>query len=84
MSPRIYVGGLTSSATDTRVRLLWGAHCTVMSTCMIRGKITGQPFGYGFVETGSAEEAGEVMMALNGIRLEVQRLDVCSVLTRLP
>jgi RNA recognition motif-containing protein len=79
MSPRIYVGGLTSSATDTRLRLLCAPHGTVTSVCVIRSKITGQPFGYGFVEMGSAEEAGDVIMALNGIRLEGQRLDVFSV-----
>jgi RNA recognition motif-containing protein len=46
---------------------------------VIRSKITGRPFGYGFVEMGSGEEAGEVIMALNGIRLEGQRLDLFSV-----
>jgi len=44
-----------------------------------RSKITGQPFGYGFVEMGSAEEAAEVIMVLNSTRLEGQRLDVFSV-----
>ena len=66
MSPRIYVGGLTSSATDTRLRLLCAPHGTVTSACVIRSKITGRPFGYGFVEMGSGEEAGEVIMVLNG------------------
>lgn len=79
MSPKIYVGGLPSSATDTRLRLLCAPHGTVTSACVIRSKITGQPFGYGFVEMSSAEEAGEVIMALNGIQLEGQRLDVFSV-----
>jgi len=31
MSPRIYVGGLPSSATDTRLRLLCAPHGTVKS-----------------------------------------------------
>jgi len=79
MSPRIYVGGLPSSATDTRLRLLCAPHGTVKSACVIRSKITGQPFGYGFVEIGSAEEAAEVIMVLNSTRLEGQRLDVFSV-----
>ena len=79
MSPRIYVGGLPSSATDTRLRLLCAPHGTVKSACLIRSKITGQTFGYGFVEMGSAEEAGEVIMVLNGTGLEGQRLAVFSV-----
>ena len=76
MSPRIYVGGLPSSATDTQWRLLCAPHGTVTSACVIRSTITGQPFGYGFVEMGSAEEAGDVILALNGIRLDGQRLDL--------
>jgi RNA recognition motif-containing protein len=84
MSPRIYVGGLLSSATDTRVCLLCGAHGTVTSACRTRSKISGQPFGYGCVEMSLAEGAEEVMMALNGIRLEGQRLNVVSVLTSSP
>ena len=31
MSPRIYLGGLPSSATDTRLRLLCAPHDTVTS-----------------------------------------------------
>ena len=79
MSPRIYVGGLLSSTTDMRLRELCAPYGTVKSACMIRNKITGQLFGYGFVEMGSREEAGDVIMALNGTRLEGQRLDVFSV-----
>ena len=70
MSPRIYVGDLTSSATDTRLRLLCAPHGTVTSACVMRNTIIGQPFGYGFVEVGSAEDAEEVMMALTSIRLK--------------
>jgi len=84
MSPRIYVGGLTSSATDTRLRLLGGVHATVTSARVSRSKITDQPFGYGCVEMSSTEEAEEVILALNGIRLERQRLDVFSVPGRSP
>jgi len=38
------------------LRLLCAPHGTVTSACVIRSKITGQPFGYRFVETGSADE----------------------------
>lgn len=57
MSPRIHVGGLPSSTTDTRLRLLRAPHGRVTSACVIRSKITGQPFRYGCVEMGSADEA---------------------------
>ena len=79
MSPRIYAGGLTSSATDTRSGLLCAPHGTITSACVIKSKIIGQPFGYGCVEMGSTEEAKEVILARNGIRMEGQRLDVISV-----
>ena len=47
MSPRIYVGSLSSPATDTRVCLQCGAHRTVPSVCMTRDTITGQPLAVG-------------------------------------
>ena len=78
MSPRIYVGGLASATTDLRLRLLCAPYGTVKSVCVIRSKSTGHAFGYGFVEMDSAEEASEVILALNGTRLEGQRLDVFS------
>ena len=70
------MGGLTSPATDTWLRELCAPYGTVTSAYVIRSKLTGQPFGYGFVEMRSREEAEEVIMALNGTRLEGQRLDV--------
>ena len=66
------------SATDTRLRELCAPYGTVTSACVIRSKITGQPFGYGFVEMSTVEEAEKVIMALNGTRLDGQRLDVFS------
>jgi len=73
------VGGLASSATDARLRELCARYGTVTSARVIRSKMTGQPFGYGFVEMSSEEEAEEVIMALNGTRLKGQRLNVFSV-----
>jgi RNA recognition motif-containing protein len=46
---------------------------------VIKSKIIGQPFGYGFVEIGSTEKAGEAIMALTGIQLEGQKLDASSL-----
>jgi hypothetical protein len=41
MSPRIYVEGLPSSATDTRVRVLGVPHCSITSASVIWSTITG-------------------------------------------
>ena len=79
MSPRIYVESLRRSADDTWYRLPCAPQRTVTSTCVIRVKTSGQPFGYQFVEIGLVEKAEEIMMALNVIRLEGLRLDLCSV-----
>jgi RNA recognition motif-containing protein len=61
-----------------QLHLLCAPHGSVKSACVIRSKITGLPFGYGFVEMGSGEEARAVITALNGARLQGQRLDVFS------
>jgi hypothetical protein len=66
MSPRNYVGGLPSPATDTRLSLHCVPHGKVRSACLIRRKINDRPCGYDFVEMGSGEEAGRVIMMLNG------------------
>ncbi len=79
MSPRIYLGGLSRSATDLQLQLLCAPHGSVKSACVIRNKITGLPFGYGFVEMGSGEEARGVITALSGTQLQGQRLDVFSM-----
>ena len=48
MSLMTYVGGLPSSATQTRLPLLCAPHGTIKSACVITSKISGQPFGDGF------------------------------------
>lgn len=49
MSPRTYVG-LAKFPDPNTIALLSAPDSTIKSACMITSKITGQPFGYGFVE----------------------------------
>ena len=74
MSPRIYVGGLSVSTTDQQLAELCAPYGTVKSACVSRSPITDESFGFGFVEMGSAEEARNVIRALDGAQLKGQRL----------
>lgn len=48
---KIYVGNLPFSATETSVRTLFAQHGAVNSVALIMDRDTGQPRGFGFVET---------------------------------
>ncbi|HEU5408188.1 MAG TPA: RNA-binding protein [Nitrospira sp.] len=53
----LYVGGLTDTTSDYRLRDLFGAYGIVARTHVVRHKHSGKSAGYGFVEMGSGEQA---------------------------
>ena len=66
MGSKLYVGGLTYSATEQQLSDLFAAHGTVASARIIADKFTGQSRGFGFVEMSSDSEAKAAITALNG------------------
>ena len=76
MSTKLYVGGLSYSATESQLSTLFAEHGTVESARVIADKFTGQSRGFGFVEMSTAEEAKAAITALNGSQMDGRSLTV--------
>jgi RNA recognition motif-containing protein len=80
MGSKIYVGGLSYSATEQELSDLFGRHGAVASARIITDKFTGQSrgfgFGFGFVEMSSDLEAQAAITALNGAEMGGRTLTV--------
>ena len=73
---KLYVGGLSGSASDSKLRDLLRAYGTVQHTYVVRYKQSVKSAGYGFVEMGSREDALRAISALDGAMFEDNRLRV--------
>ena len=70
----IYIGRLSSSASEAKVRSLFEQYGTVDSVKLIKDKFTGQMKGFGFVEMPDNDQAHEAIAALNGYEVDGQRM----------
>ncbi|MBI2358405.1 MAG: RNA-binding protein [Deltaproteobacteria bacterium] len=66
MGPKLYIGNISFSATEEKLKELFAQHGSVVSVRIITDKLTGRSRGFGFVEMGSGEEAERAAAALNG------------------
>jgi RNA recognition motif-containing protein len=76
MGRRLYVGGLSFSVTEDKLREFFGSAGTVESVAIITDRFSGQPRGFGFVEMGSDEAAQKAIQTLNGQSFEGQQIVV--------
>jgi RNA recognition motif-containing protein len=77
MGTRLYVGNLTFSTTEDRLRSVFeqtGAQ--VQSVHMVTDRDTGRPRGFAFVEVGDAAQATAAIEALNGHSVDGRTLTV--------
>ena len=61
----IFVGNLKYEVTEDELREMFSQHGEVQSVAIIRDRATGQSKGFGFVEMPNANEAQNVIQALN-------------------
>ncbi|MCB2011269.1 MAG: RNA-binding protein [Geminicoccaceae bacterium] len=66
MSNKIFVANFPFSTTVEELTDLFGQHGSVVSAKIATDRESGRSRGFGFVEMGSAEEAGQAIEALNG------------------
>jgi RNA recognition motif-containing protein len=78
MGTRIYVAGLSHATTAHQLHELCAPYGTVKSASVIRNRKTGEWVGCGFVDMASPEEAMEVILVLNGTRVNGETLEVFS------
>ncbi len=72
----IYVGNLSASVNDEKLRKLFEPFGQVTLVKVIKDKFTGNPRGFAFVEMPSSDEAQNAIGSLNGQELEGQRLRI--------
>ena len=70
MGPKLYVGNISFSAAEEKLKELFSRHGSVVSVRIITDKLTGRSKGFGFVEMGSGAEAERAVAALNGTEFE--------------
>jgi RNA recognition motif-containing protein len=76
MIMNIYVGNLSSNATDETIREAFEAFGQVTSARIIKDKYTGQSRGFGFVEMLEQAQAQEAIKSLNGKELLGKQISV--------
>src|SRR3984957_18158832 len=64
---RLYVGNLPFQATEEQLTALFTqTGVTAANVTLVRGRFSGQPRGFGFVEINNDEEAERAVQGLNG------------------
>ncbi len=76
MAKRIYVGGLSYSATDQDLERLFSDSGTVTSANVVNDRDTGQSKGFGFVEMSTDAESDAAIQSLNGTLMQGRTLVV--------
>jgi len=76
MAKRIFVGGLSYSATEQDLQELFARSGAVSSVSVVTDRTTGQSKGFAFVEMDSDVEAQTAITALNGTMLSGRTLTV--------
>jgi cold-inducible RNA-binding protein len=76
MARKLYVGGLSFSTTEERLRDEFAKFGTVESATVIRDRYSDRSRGFGFVEMTNDSEAEEAIKGLNGNMLDGRQVTV--------
>jgi len=76
MAQKLFIGRLSFSTSDDRLRELFAAAGTVESAAVVTDRDTGRSRGFGFVEMSTAEEAAEAVKKFNGQEVDGRTLKV--------
>jgi RNA recognition motif-containing protein len=83
-SMKLYVGNLSFSTTEERLREIFSEHGEVASATLVMDRETGRPRGFGFVEFVNAESAKAAIAALHGQNIDGRDLTVNEAKPREP
>ena len=72
----IYVGNLSSEATDETIRGAFESFGEVTSARVIKDRYSGQSRGFGFVEMPAQSQAQTAIKSLNGKELQGKEMSV--------
>jgi cold-inducible RNA-binding protein len=76
MAVKLFVGSLSFSTSNERLREAFARVGTVESASVVTDRDTGRSRGFGFVEMSTNEEANEAVSRLNGTELDGRRIKV--------
>jgi RNA recognition motif-containing protein len=76
MAVKLFVGGLSFSTSNDRLREAFAAAGTVESASVVTDRDTGRSRGFGFVEMATPEEAEQAISRLNGTNLDGRTIQV--------
>jgi RNA recognition motif-containing protein len=76
MASNLYVGNISFSTTEDRLREVFGAHGEVVSANIITDRETGRSRGFGFVEMATQDGANAAITALNGQQVDDRTIKV--------
>jgi RNA recognition motif-containing protein len=76
MAHKLYVGGLSFSTSDERLREVFAAAGGVESVAVVMDRDTGRSRGFGFVEMATAEQAADAVKQFNGQAVDGRTLKV--------
>ena len=76
MAQKLFIGGLSFSTSNERLREVFAQAGTVESAAVATDRETGRSRGFGFVEMATAEEAEAAITKFNGQELDGRRVNV--------
>ena len=76
MAHKLFIGGLSFSTSDERLRELFAVAGGVESAAVVTDRDTGRSRGFGFVEMATAEGAAEAVKQFNGQAVDGRTLKV--------
>lgn len=76
MAVKLFVGGLSFSTSNERLREAFASFGEVQSATVVTDRDTGRSRGFGFVEMATNEEATAAVSRLNGTDLDGRQIKV--------
>ncbi|HEY7538669.1 MAG TPA: RNA-binding protein [Methylomirabilota bacterium] len=76
MAQKLFIGGLSFSTSNERLREVFSQAGAVESATVVTDRETGRSRGFGFVEMATAEEAESAVKKLNGHEVDGRTLKV--------
>lgn len=76
MGVKLFVGSLSSSTSNERLREVFASVGSVESASVVTVRGTSQSRGFGFVEMATSEQANEAVKRLNGTELDGRQIRV--------
>ena len=70
MAVKLFIGGLSFSTSNERLREAFAGAGTVESASVVTDRETGRSRGFGFVEMATPEEVEQAISRLNGTNLD--------------